>query len=83
MRQASAMPSSAAAKPVPLFTESQVESVVAAAAAAELLIAAELPIDDPVADLTAPCPVVESSGGHGVGAAVQETLNAVGQLLAV
>jgi hypothetical protein len=40
MRQASAIPSSAAAKHVQLFTESQFESVAAAAAAAELLIAA-------------------------------------------
>jgi hypothetical protein len=42
MRQASAIPSSAAAKHVQLFTESHFESAVAAlaAAAAELLIAA-------------------------------------------
>jgi len=42
MRQASAIPSSAAAKLVQLFTESQFKSVVAAlaATAAELLIAA-------------------------------------------
>jgi len=42
MRQASAIPSSAAAKHVQLFTESQFKSVVAAlaATAAELLIAA-------------------------------------------
>ena len=58
-----------------------VEALVAAAA--ELLIAAELPVEGPVAGLSAPCLVVVSPDGHGVGAAVEEPLDAVGQLLAV
>ena len=50
------------------------------AAAAELLIAAELPVEDPVAGLSAPGLVVVSPDGHGVGTAVEEPLDAVGQL---
>ena len=53
------------------------------AAAAELLIAAELPVEDPVAGLSAPGLVVVSPDGHGVGTAVEEPLDAVGQLLTV
>jgi len=58
-----------------------VEALVAAAA--ELLIAAELPVEGPVAGLSAPGLVVVSPDGHGVGTAVEEPLDAVGQLLTV
>jgi hypothetical protein len=53
------------------------------AAAAELLIAAELPVESPVAGLSTPGLVRVSPDGHGVGTAVEEPLDAVGQLAGV
>jgi hypothetical protein len=45
----------------------EVEAVIEASVAAELLIAAELPVDGRVAGLSAPGLVVASPDGHGAG----------------
>jgi len=64
---------------------SEVDAAVEAlvTAAAEVLIAAELPVDSPVAGLAAPCPIVVSPVPHGVGAPGQQVLHVLGQLRAV
>ena len=49
----------------------EVEAVIEASVAAELVIAAELPVDGPVAGLSAPGPLVVSPDVHGGGAAVE------------